>query len=206
MSETQKPRRRRFQYSLRSLFLLMFLASLGMSWVAVRIKRAREQKAAVEEIRKLGGVVVCDYELDNSGNELPSARPPGPAWLRDLLGEDFFATVVHVYFNSSWVTDASLVHLTQLTQLQRFDLFSRQVTDSGLYHLKGLTHLQTLGLEDTRVTDAGLEHLKGMTELRSLVLTVPNVTPNGVERLGQALPKCQLSVIYHARPARKREK
>jgi hypothetical protein len=78
MSETPKPRRRWFQYSLSSLFLVMFLASLGMSWVAVRMKRAREQKQAVELLRKSGTRVYYDYWFDHSGNMVKRPEPPGP--------------------------------------------------------------------------------------------------------------------------------
>jgi hypothetical protein len=46
MNETGE--RRWFQYSLRSLLLPMLLASIGMSWVAVRLQRARWQKEAVQ--------------------------------------------------------------------------------------------------------------------------------------------------------------
>ncbi len=131
MSETQKPRRRWFQYSLRSLFLVTFLASLGMSWFAVRMKRAREQNAAVEEIKRLGGAVLYDYQAKMAG-------PPEPAWLRNLLGEDFFATVVeaHVF------VDTASAHLKGLRQLQTLELVN--VTDAGLENLKGLRQLQYL--------------------------------------------------------------
>jgi hypothetical protein len=125
-----------FQYSLRSLLLFTLLVSVGMSWVAVRMGKARRQKEAVEEIRKLGGVVLYVHELQTSGNPLPSKGPPGPAWLRSWLGDDFFTTVVDVEFPSSSVTDA------------------------GLTHLKGLTQLWTLDLDDTNVTDEGVKRLQ----------------------------------------------
>jgi hypothetical protein len=41
-------------------------------------------------------------------------------------------------------------------------------TDAGLVHLKGLTNLQDLNLHATAVTDVGLAHLKGLSQLRSL--------------------------------------
>ena len=63
------PKRLRwFQYSLRTLLLVVLLASIGMSWVAVRVQGARRQKAAVEAIKKLGGWVIYDWEFDQSGN------------------------------------------------------------------------------------------------------------------------------------------
>ena len=60
----------RFQYSLRSLFLVMFLACIGMSWIGVGVQKARRQKEAVEEIKKLGGTVFYDV----AGNPIPWAE------------------------------------------------------------------------------------------------------------------------------------
>ena len=145
MSETCKLRRRWYQYSLRSLMLVVLFASLGMSWYAVRMQRARQQKEAIEEIRKFGGYAVYDYRVEQFGTPLPHASPPEPAWLRDLLGEDFFSTAVYVSFSPS-SNDAGLAHLNGFTKLQTLDLTLTQVTDAGLEHLKGLTRLETLNL------------------------------------------------------------
>ena len=53
----EPPKLRWFQYRLRSLFLLTLLVAIGMSWVAVTMRKQRKQKAAAEEIEKLGGTV-----------------------------------------------------------------------------------------------------------------------------------------------------
>ena len=36
------------------------------------------------------------------------------------------------------------------------------ITDANLVHVKGLINLEELGLKDTQVGDPGLEHLKGI--------------------------------------------
>jgi hypothetical protein len=196
-----------YQYSLGALMLLVLLVSLGMSWVAVKMKSARQQKEAVEEIEKLGGGVLYDYQIQQPGGLLPGTHPPGPAWLRNLLGEDFFTTVVYASFVYSPVTDAGLEHLKGLTrlrglaiveakatgvgleplkgmaQLQTLDFDLTPITDVGLKYLKGLRHLQLLHLGRTKVTDAGLEHLKVLTQLRTLDLWDTQVTDAGLEHL-----------------------
>jgi hypothetical protein len=192
MSETCKPRRRWFQYSLRSLMLAMFLASLAMSWVAVGMRRARQQKKVVEDIRGLGGDIRYDYEFDHSGHLLPRASPPGPAWLRNLVGEDLFVAVVEVHFYTSRVTDADVEDLKGLRDLKTLVLCRSRVTDAGLEHLKGLAQLEALGLGSTKVTDAGLEHLKGLAKLQALDLDHTKVTDEGVERFHRTLPNCQI--------------
>ena len=91
------------------------------------------------------------YKHESGGSE-----PPGPRWLRSLLGDDFFAGVVLAHVT----TDAGMEHLKALTQLQRLWLSYTRVTDGGLEHLKGLTQLQWLSLWDARVTDAGEADLR----------------------------------------------
>ena len=44
------------------------------------------------------------------------------------------------------------------------------MTDAGLIHLRGLENLEVLDLQNTAISDAGLEHLAGMIELRLLFL------------------------------------
>ena len=65
-----------------------------------------------------------------------------------------------------------------------------QITDAGLVHLAGMTNLQDLYLTDTQVTDAGLVHLAGMTNLGILFLDETQVTDAGVAELQKALPNC----------------
>ncbi len=91
------------------------------------------------------------------------------------------------------ITDAGLMHLTGLTNLQDLTLSSTKITDAGLVHLKGLTKLETLNLNFCRqITDAGLVHIKGMTKLETLNLMQTQVTDAGVAELQQALPNCKI--------------
>ena len=69
------------------------------------------------------------------------------------------------------------------------DLSSTKVTDAELVHIQGLSQLQTLNLGSTSITDAGLAHLAGLTELQVLDLSSTKVTDAGVAELKRALPK-----------------
>ena len=46
-----------------------------------------------------------------------------------------------------------------------------QITDAGLVHLKGLANLQILNLYNTQITDAGIAQLAGMN---LKILDIPN--------------------------------
>ena len=87
---------------------------------------------------------------------------------------------------------SQLFHFYSISTGHRYGPAGSPVTDAGLVHLKGLTDLQTLDLSETKATDAGLEHLKGLTELRTLDVSKTNVTYEGGKKLHQVLPKCHI--------------
>ena len=78
-----------------------------------------------------------------------------------------------------------------MTNLETLGLSGcEQITDAGLVHLKGLTNLQSLFLMKTQITDAGLVHLKELTNLQDLNLIETPITDSGVAELQKALPNC----------------
>jgi Leucine-rich repeat (LRR) protein len=180
VTTTTKPRRRWFQYSLRTLLVLMLLACIGMGWLAVKLQRVRQEQAAVAAIEGLGGSVVWAYP--DLSRELP-----GRAWLRKLLGDGFFARPDFVEIRN----DAAMEYLTELTHIPNLLLIDTQFTDTGLEHLKELTRLRKLYLVNTQVTSDGLRHLKGLTQLTTLFLIGIPVTDAGLEHL-TALTQLQL--------------
>jgi hypothetical protein len=190
----------RFQYSLRSLFILTTLVAIGMSWLTVTMQRQRREFAAAEAIKKMGGIAL-------SGE---------PTWLGKLLRDDSLVSVtyvdlqektvtdawlVHLHgldrlrwltLDSTKVTDAALVRLQGLRQLDGLSLNSTKVTDAGLAHLQGMGQLEYLSLEHTQITDAGLLHLHGLSQLHWLNLYDTKVTDEGAKKLQQALPNCRI--------------
>lgn len=187
-----KSKRRWYQYSLRTLLIIVTFFAVACSWFAVKLQQARRQREAVETIVKFGGAVRYEYQL--AGTIIPPEEPPGPVWIRKLLGDDFFANVAEVclWGTGTQITDADLEQLKGLTMLQELQLWGTQITDAGLKHLKGLTTLQTLQLQDTQITDAGLEHLKGLRQLQELHIERTQVTDAGVQDLQNALPKLKI--------------
>jgi hypothetical protein len=181
----------RFQFSIRSLLVLVVVVAIPCSWFAVEMKAASEQQRAVEEIKKAAGYVQYDYDRQ-SWRQGGIAQPPAPVWLLNLLGVHFFADVVWVGDFHCQFTDATLKNFKDLTELEELDLSSTKITDAGMKNLEGLTRLRELRLEFTEVTDAGLVHLKGMKQLRELLLFNTHVTNAGVRELRKVLPKCRI--------------
>jgi hypothetical protein len=176
----------RFQFSIRSLLVLVVAVAVPCSWLAVEMKKAKAQREAVEAT---GAGVVYDFQFDKAG--INSLWLPGPAWLPNLLGYDFFGNVVvaYFYFEDS-DPDAKLEHLKNLPQLTRVEV--DHLTDAGLKRLRGLKQLEHLFLIG-EFTDAGLQHLEGLTQLQDLHLGSPNVTDECVRKLQKALPNCKIN-------------
>ena len=134
-----KQKLRWYQYRLRSLLVFVLFVSIalsGISWLRVKMQKAKRQRNAVETVYFLRGTVVYDFELDGAGNVVPGAVPPGLPSLRKLLGNDFFADVVRVSFNGSKVGDGELEDLKCLKRLQVMDLTGTNVTDEGVKKLQ----------------------------------------------------------------------
>ena len=181
----------RFQFSIRSLLVLTVAVAVPFSWLAVEMKKASEQKAAVEAIRKIDrqwasermGEIIKEkgfvmYDWQESGR----AQPPAPAWLQSLLGDDFFADVASVDLSSGQLADADLACLEGLPQIQSLYLNGTTVTDAGLPHLEGLSRLQMLNLSG-RITDAGLEPIGKLGRLQTLCLDGTKVAGTGLKHL-----------------------
>jgi hypothetical protein len=177
--------RQRFQFSIRSLLVLTVAVAIPCSWLAVEMKRAKDQRAAIEAILELKGQVLLGDLRFGKDMELMvrDTAPRGPAWLVALLGPDFFEDIVSVDFTNLPIADASLESVTGLAQLRHLSLYNTNVTDVGLQHLNGLTQLHKLELVNTRITDSGLVNLKGLTRLQYLLLNDTQVTDAGLAHL-----------------------
>lgn len=178
---TDRPKRRWFQYSLRTLLVFMVLVAIGLSWFAVGMPQAREQRSIVAAIRRLNGSVRF-------------GESSAPRWLQQRLGRDFFERVDSVDFHGSPQAIDGLQLLEKLTQLRWLNLGGTPVTDEDLKHLEGLTQLRMLSLSGPRITDAGLEHLKRLTDLGWLGLSDTQVTDAGLDHLKGLTGLCELNL------------
>ena len=183
-----KRKRRWFQFSLRTLLLFTVVCAIGCAWLARRVERKSKEREAVEAIVRLKGEVFYDYQL----GAVEDVKPSGPAWLRKLLGENFFSEVDAAFLYDPDITDVELTNLEGLTELQTCVVTGNKVTDAGLVNISGLTHLQMPRSSGDKITDAGLVNLRGLTQLQELDLRDTLVSDKGVNDLQKALPKCNI--------------
>jgi hypothetical protein len=192
--------RRRFQFSMRSLFVLMISVAISCSWFAVKMQQARRQREAVVAIRGLNGIVFYDHEFKAYSRGIQRAPSSARRRLQDLLGEDFCSNVEAVDLGRIRIWKKRIGNDPRLIidgnvivpKMHKTPLTHTEVTDLILPYLGDLKYLKTLDLGGSRVTDAGVVHLEVLANLDKLNLHGTNVTDEGVEKLQQALPNCRI--------------
>ena len=196
----KKPGRRFWpRFTLRILLAVVTLLCIGL---ALWTQRAREQKRVADQIRLSGGRVVYDFEAENTWTRLVSTFPfqdlndfhfnfgddtvvdkesSVPPWLLDLLGEDFFHTVVRANVRDcDELKDiVSLWYLRELT-------VGRGVNDKDIEHVSRLRHLKQLWVvSESRMTDLSLTSLAAMSSLE-IVYIEGEFTSKGLIALAQS--------------------
>lgn len=168
------------QFSLRTLLAAMLVVAIVLGWF---VNRVRTQQIAVSKIISYGGQINYDYQFDADGklrrdrfgNYLHGLEPPGPRWLRERLGDDYFRSPVKVY-----------LEIDEGVGFEDRDLAAL----AGALEL--LPTLKALSLKGSPITDAGLEHLRGLSQLQELDCQWTKVTDGGIESLQQHLPECRI--------------
>ena len=168
--------RRRFQFGISSLLVLVLAVAVPCSWLAVKMQQAKRQGEAYKQLQEYGAFILYDF-----APSAPPAQLPVSLWLRDHLGHDFFAKVEFLLLERG--TDTELAHVGELSGGKEFFLNGLEVSDAGVKHLQGMTDLESLGLHGARVTDDGLKHLEGLVSLKDLSLTHTRITDAGLVHL-----------------------
>jgi len=163
--------------------IAVLLLGCALGWV---VHRARIQRNAVAAIERAGGTAVYDWQWKNEGY-IRNGKPAAPKWLVDHIGVDYLGHVSFVQLGSR-NSDAELVHVGQLTQLEELILLGSAVTDDGMSHLKGLARLQRLILSGPAITDTTLAQLKALSRLRRLELINTRVTETGAHEIQKSVP------------------
>ena len=180
----------RAQFRLSTLLTLLGVTGVILTGITMQRREHARQKGVESKIEARGGEVMsgldsihgvvfydaADSDLEKLWDDLESVR--GLQSLQ-ISGRQF--------------TDASMQHVSQLSNLRELSLQNTQVSDAGLQHLTQLHSLRTLDLARTRVSDRGLSHLETVTSLRSVWLGGSAVTDQGCERLQRMLPDAEVS-------------
>lgn len=175
--------------------ILTLIVAVPCAMLGRRIERKQRERAALKTIEDYGGAVGYDYQFDHDGSLIVDAEPPGPKWLRYILGNEFFAEVT-CYFSESPADDAETARLTnafqELPYLKTVSMCAPELTDTGLANFARLTQVETLRFMMSRKpTDTGLRYLKRIRGLRSLSIE-GNFSAAAKADLQKALPNCEI--------------
>lgn len=190
-------RRRWLQFSLSSIFLLVTV--LGV-WLGFVVNQARKQREAVAAIEAAGGAVYYDWQdrpHDPFGDE--DQMPPGPSWLRRLVGDEYFQSISSVNLQDAKISDDLLRHIAGQKSIRQLWLGNTEIGDRELAFVAELHHLQWIdflpawdaGMADPggetslRISAVGLQHLRRLPTLKTLRLPQSPVGDAGLAILGE---------------------
>ena len=164
------PKRRWFQFSLRTLLLVTTASAAGTGWVIHERKLCQQGQQAVATVKADEGSLLYEKSwLDR------------PKWLRSILGDDSFRSVTDVRFSSS-SHDLDLVFA--FPRLKRLDLRSnRGLGDIDFARIQSFSALEELCLADMHLKDDQLQFLRGTPRLRRLDLTGTFIIGEGLSHL-----------------------
>ena len=123
----------RFQFTLKTLLLVVLLVSLPLSWLAFVRARVERQRELLAPIKRFD---------------------PTPSWGAGYINSLSFAGDLSP-------TDDDLSHVVVFARLRFLFLHDcSQVTDAGLVHICKLKNLEYLNVKGTQITPQGIEELK----------------------------------------------
>lgn len=192
----------RFQFGLRTLFALTFVVAFFCSWFAWRIAEKQQERAAVKTLRENQCLVFYDYQVTADGAVRLDREPPGPEWLRRLLGDDYF--VAPALLCPQVADDNRLVRvrhalreLQTVTSVRLIGGCGRDATDKGLVILADLTQLESIVfVSDKAITEASIPKLSRLTKLKSLKFLRPRLDDKPLRDFKSVLPRCKIEYVY----------
>jgi hypothetical protein len=170
---------RRLTFSVRGSMFFVLAFSLWLGW---QVNQARRQRIAVDAILAAGGHVLYDWQ------RAEREAPPGPEWLRRLIGDEFFRTATEVNLSSGHVpvTPDVIEHVQALPVLELLVLPKELATDSSMAAISGLTRLEALYIDGpARITDAGVAHLANLDKLAVLRIEGAGLTETGFSAVAE---------------------
>lgn len=204
------------RFRARTLLALMVAIAIPLGW---KVNCVRAQRHAVEVITEAEGRIRYDCEKAYYEQwKLPLAEEsfPGPLWLRQIVGNDFFAHVVEIWLDNAIgdqdallvtsvpampyltvvvaprISDEGVAQLTKVPSLE-YMMVGGRIRGDNLGDLATIATLSYLSLSSPDLTDAALLELRGCTQLKGLVIQqAERVTDKAIAELHQTLPLCHI--------------
>jgi hypothetical protein len=179
------------RFALRTLLLALGVVGALFGSLALQMRRAASQREAALMIWARGGDVLYAYELDESGARKVTAESGVPAWLRTLLGRDFFYAATSVHCSNPAFDDEEAVGLRGFRGARFLYLRNSGIGNETLQYISRLPDLEVLYLDGTKIDNRGLTYVDTMPNLRVLGLHRTRISGKAIARLAAAFPKLQ---------------
>ena len=114
-------------------------------------------------------------------------------WLKQLAGQD---RLRRLEVSGTAVTSAGLIHLKELTNLERLNVCLTACDDRGFEHLAGMTKMKRMTICASKITGSGFAHLQEMKQLESINLHSAPASDAGLEAIGKLTSLKRLEVVH----------
>jgi hypothetical protein len=182
--------RRRFQFSLRSLLVLVVVVALPCSWLAVAIGAAKSQRHTVHSVQVAGGAVWY-HDLEVCCSPYAPTSTDRPFVSANFMELDFFHSVAAISFIP--VPDEEIViHYVEPLRRQLVIRHDPVMSPELAAAIAAQHDLKFLSLAGTDCDDEYLTHFSELKQLETLDLRCTRVTAGGVRKLRGFLAKAQI--------------
>ena len=169
------------QFSVGGLVVVVTAVSIV---VALWSNGANRQRRALEALQQFNVVMTFDYQYDDNGVFDPDRTSRWPAWVRRLVGEEYFRRVVRIRVEGEDFSDNDLHNLTALRGLSKCSLVNTKISGSGIELLARARYLSELRLIGSELSDSSLIQLSKSASLERLhIVDAKNITDNGLSGL-----------------------
>lgn len=175
----------RIRFSLRTLFLVISLLCLVVLPVSLRVNRMRQQRAAIAEITRLGGLT----SREGGPEKITKVYFHGQCKLTDqdiaklVPRLQYLPKLNFIYIENAPLSNKAVKDLCELNSLEHVFLMGAQITDDAVNDLRRLPKIKTLAFRGERFTDKSMRSLSEMDQLQQLCLSSPEITDLGILHL-----------------------
>ena len=153
--------------------------------------------ASDEGLPVFGRIVEIELNERTDGHKDPEPKKLSDRvtddWLKQLAGQD---RLRRLEVSGTAVTSAGLIHLKELTNLERLNVCLTACDDRGFEHLAGMTKMKRMTICASKITGSGFAHLRGMQQIESINLHSAPASDTGLEAIGKLTSLKRLEVVH----------
>ncbi len=171
----------------------MLLASTALAiGLGILVSDARRQEKAAAAIEDMSGQIVYDWQVRPPGDRSTQPlTPPGPQWLRRLVGPHYFDTIVAVRLyaqrgNNRRRRLAEVIpHLAVLPELRSLTLWGWNLTPEDFQMVSRMRCLEKLTCVETTISEQCAAELVHATALHKLSLERVVISPAALRQFAR---------------------